>query len=226
MPDWSQIKSIARYFGRTGHQVYPAWLYHPTEEPRLVKNAEEAGELGVCYREATVDERGRYGLKAVWDWQDDTKWRPQPYANTLKFDPTRPGQGKTFMPAAQNPAVAQNAMIEALIPAVAAAVAQSLKGAGGPTAPANVDPAQWDEFLQFKAWQKTKEVVATAVEEEIAAENADHQDAGDDVAINALNALTPEQDRALWEQEAESRGIKVDRRWSLDRLKLEVNKAA
>src|SRR6185312_6341739 len=68
MPDWSGIKSIARYFNRTGHAVWPAWLYHPTEEPRLLKNADEAAELGVCYREATMDEKGRYGRSHVWDW--------------------------------------------------------------------------------------------------------------------------------------------------------------
>lgn len=217
MPDWSQIKSIARYFNRTGFQVYPAWLYHPTEEARIVKNADEAAELGVCYREATIDERGRYGLSAVWDWKEGSLWRAQPYGPP-KFDPLRPGVGKTYQHTPPNPVVAQNAMIEALIPAVAAAVAQSLK-ASGPGAPANVDQKEWDEFLQFKAWQKSKDAVAIVADEIASAEQPDEAPA-------PANALNPVQERAVWEAEAERKGIKVDGRWSLDRLKSEVEKKA
>lgn len=220
MPDWSRIKSIARYFGRTGHQVYPAWLYHPTEEPRLVKNADEAGALGVCYRQATIEEKGRYGLNAVWDWQDDSKWRPQPHSQP-KFDPARPGLGKTYMAAVVNPATAQNQLLEALIPTVTAAVVTALKSGGGPTAPANIDPAQWEAFLQFQAFQKTAEAVDIVKAESASVEA---EEAVEEEPTNALNALSPEQDRALWEQEASSRGVKVDKRWSLERLKSEVQK--
>src|ERR1017187_1691633 len=62
MPDWSQIKSIARYFNRHGFQPWPAWLYHPTEEPRLLKDAKDGEEIGIVYRHATTDEHARYGL--------------------------------------------------------------------------------------------------------------------------------------------------------------------
>lgn len=158
MPDWSQIKSIARYFNRQGYQVYPAWLYHPTEEPRLVKNADEAAELGVCYRKATIDEKGRYGVDSVWDWQDGSLWRQKPYEGRTKFDPLKPGTGKTFMPAPRNPASEQSQLLQELIPAVAAAVAKSLN-ANGPAAPANIDAKDWDAFLKFKAWQKSAEAV-------------------------------------------------------------------
>lgn len=166
MPDWSQIKSIARYFNRTGYAVYPAWLYHPTEEPRLVKNADEAAELGVCYRKASVDERGRYGLDSVWDWKEDSQWRPKPHG-PIKFDPLHPGTGKTYMAAPQNPATAQHQLLEALIPAVAAAVAKSLQS-NGPAAPASIAPADWDEFVKFKAWQQ-----ASAAVEIVAGETGD-----------------------------------------------------
>lgn len=228
MPDWSQIKSIARYFGRTGHQVYPAWLYHPTEDARLVKNADEAGELGVCYREATQDERGRYGLKAVWDWREDCQWRPQPYPGTMKFDPLKPGQGKTFQPAQQNPATAQHQLLEALIPAVAAAVAQSLKSTG-PGAPANIDAKQWEAFLQFQAFQKAAEAV-DIVKQETAQQHDGGGDGAPEPAANALNAGAPapavEPDRAELLAEAESKGVKVDKRWSLATLQAEIEKAA
>lgn len=164
MPDWSTIKSIRHYFNRTGYQVFPAWLYHPTEEPRLVKNADEAAELGVCYREANNDERSRYGLKAVWDWQDDSKWRPQPYEGRIKFDPMKPGTGKTYMATQQSPGAAQHQLLEAIIPAVAAAVAKSLQ-ANGPAAPASIAPGDWEEFLKFKAWQQATATVDAVTSE-------------------------------------------------------------
>lgn len=219
MPDWSQIKSIRHYFGRTGHQVYPAWLYHPTEESKLVKNAEEARALGVMYRKTTDDESGRYGLKAVWDWDEGCKWRPQPYRT--KFDPAQPGIGKTVIHGTPNPVAAQSALIEALIPTVTAAVVTALKSSGNAAAPAAIDPAQWEAFLQFQAWQKTSEAVGKVVDE-VASD--DPEDGAEVPAGNALNALTPEQDRALWVQEAEAQGITVDKRWGIERLKAEVEK--
>lgn len=214
MPDWSQIKSIARYFNRQGHVVYPAWLYHPTEQPRLVKNADDAAALGVCYRKTTADEQGRYGLLSMWDWDDGSEWRPKPHG-PVKFDPANPGTGKTYIAATANAASSQHQLIQDLIPAVAAAVAQSLKSSG-PGTPANVDPKDWDEFVQFKAWQKSKEAV------EIVADEVATEPTG-----NALDTSEPSEDeREAWVAEAERKGVKVDKRWGIDRLKAEVAKAA
>lgn len=221
MPDWSGIKSLSKYFNRTGLQVWPAWLYHPTENARLVKNAEEAGQLGVCYREATIDERGRYGLKHVWDWQDDSKWRPQPHS-IPKFDPANPGQGKTYIPSAPNPTIAQNALLEALIPTVTAAVVTALK-ANGPSAPSSIDPTQWDEFLKFQAWQKTSQAVEVVEKELAKPQEIKPEDDGPALS----NALTPEQERTIWAAEYERKfGKAPDGRWNLDRIKTECEKAA
>ena len=223
MPDWSQIKSIRKYFGRKGHQTWPCWLYHPIEAPRLLKNEHDAAELGVCYRDATADETARTGAKKVWDWKDGCEWRPTPFPKDVRFDPLNAGPGKTFQPAPVNPAVAQNAMVEALIPQVAAAVAQALKLAG-PRSPAHVDPKQWDEFLAFQAWQKTQEVVKTeAVNALLIPEIEDEPKAGTATDWDAENA---EAELAAWRAEAEDKGIKIDKRWGLARLKEEVEKAA
>jgi hypothetical protein len=221
MPDWSQIKSIQKYFGRTGFQVWPAWLYHPEEEPRLLKNAQEAAQIGICYREATIEERGKYGVKAVWDWEDGVLWRPNPYERDLKFNLAKLGQGKTYVPSTPNPVIAQNELVRALIPEVAAAVAQALKGAG-PAAPASINPKEWDDFLAFQAWKKSTEAVHNLVEP------SSGQGLGlpiVDNGVNALNALSVDEERLLWEEEAKTKGIKVDGRWSLARLKEEVERA-
>lgn len=224
MPDWSEIKSIRHYFNRTGFRVWPAWLYHPTDDARIVKNADEAAELGVCYREASIDEKGRYGLDHVWDWKDDSQWRPTPYPGTTKYNPNRIEQGKNYVPTAPNPVHAQHDLAALLIPQVAAAVAAALKSTG-PAAPAKVDPAQWDAFLEFQAWQKTREAVDVLTEPEAAADTGQEEPA-EPQQPNPLAALTPEQDRALWLEEAARKGIKIDKRWSLERIKTEVQKAA
>lgn len=221
VPDWSQIKSIRHYFNRTSRQTYPAWLYHPTEGGRIVKDAKEAKELGVTYRQSTYEEKGRYGIDFVWDWEEGSLWRPTPYEGKRSdgrraYDPSRAEQGKVYVATAPNPIVAQNALIEALIPQVAKAVAQALQS-NGPSAPASVDPDQWKQFLEFQAWQKSAEAVKVVAE--AAAE--DETRGGSALA----NALTPEQDRALWEEEAARKGIKADGRWSLERLRKEVEAA-
>src|SRR6185437_9711474 len=100
----------------------------------LVKDASESAKLGIVYRKATADEQQRYGAKDVWDWEEGCDWRPQPYSDA-KFDPKNPGSGKTVVMGTPDPRIAQNDLVAALIPAVAAAVASSLKQTG-PSAPA------------------------------------------------------------------------------------------
>ena len=219
MPDLSSVKTLRHYFGQKGYQVYPAWLYHKDGRAALVKDSKEAGEYGIVYREATPDERSRYGIKTVWDWEEGCLWRPNRWTEP-KFDPSNPGSGKEVVYKAADPKIAQHALVAELIPAVAEAVARSLK-TGGPAAPANIDPAQWDKFLEFQAWQKAKEAVT-----EVAEEITDEPVVEPTPEYLADNALTPEQERPLWEAEAERLGIKVDKRWGLDRLKAECEKAA
>jgi hypothetical protein len=213
MPDWSGIKSIQKYFNRRGFFPYPTWVYHPEHEPRVVKNAEEAKTLGVIYRKANEDETARYGLKAVWDWLDGSKWRTTPYERDRAFNPAKPGPGKTVIHATPNVHVAQNDLVNKLIPEVAAAVATALKMAG-PSVPASVDPREWSEFQEFMAWKKSSEAVNEL------AKHAEARPGHDE------NALSDEEERALWESEAVAKGIKIDGRWSLERLKTEVLKAA
>jgi hypothetical protein len=213
IPDISNVKSIRKYFNRIGYQVWPAWLYHPTEPARLAKTAHEAAELGVCYREASNDEKGRYGRSHVWDWKDDSLWRPTPYAvsKARVYDPLRPEQGKEFRPTPPNPIVAQDALLERLLPAIAAAVAKEVRKPDG------IDPRQWDSFLKFQAFQKAQEAL----------ENANSESREEDAPASelALSTLSPEQERAAYEAEAEKLGIKTDGRWSLDKLKNMVKQA-
>jgi hypothetical protein len=220
MPDWSGIKSIRHYFGRTDFRVWPAWLYHPTQEPRLVKNEYEAADLGVCFREATWEEKGKYGRDRVWDWKDECQWRPQPYPDTIKFDPTKLEQGKEYIRTPVPQHTQNRDMLQMILPEVTAAVVNALKQ-GGAVNPTGIDPKQWDEFLAFQAWKKTQEaidVVAPPVDEN---QTMMFGDPSQQSALGSM-AMTEEQERALWEVEANKKGIRIDKRWSLDTLKERV----
>jgi hypothetical protein len=224
IPDISNVKSIRKYFGQRGHQVYPAWLYHPEKPALLVKDAKEAADVGIVFRKATADERNRYGLRECWDWEEGCLWRPHPYTEA-KFDPKTAGAGKNVVYAAPDPSISQNSLLASLVPSVAAAVTQALM-ANGPAAPAHVDSAQWEQFLAFQAWQKTSEAVSSVAADLVQVPEGEGETAAEGEGDLLSNALTPEQDRALWEAEARRLGIEVDGRWSLKRLRTECEKVS
>lgn len=202
-PDWSKVPQLRKYFGRKGGPVYPAWLFHPTEADKLIHNAEEAGALGVIYRQATDEERFQFGHQNVWDWkrgEEDLKWRPFPQQRR-KFDPHHMETGKIYQAAATS----SQPNIESLVAAVTASVLAAMKSTT-PSAPAHVDTKQWDEFLAFQAFKKTTETVNAL--------------ASDEEATEANN------ERSSWIAEAERLSMKVDKRWSTERLKSEVQARA
>ncbi len=224
MPKWDQIKSIRHYFNRPKkYYTWPAMLYnHKTNETTIVGSAKEAAALGVSERVRTADEEARFGKGNVWEWDSEGAWRPFPKVAPRTYDPRKPEQGKEYVAAQIPQATANRDMLESALPAVTAAVVAALKQSGSVN-PNNIDPKQWDKFLAFQAWEKTQEAidVVTAPEPEInvAAEHAK--------AMEATMVLegVPEE-REAWLTEAKNRGIKVDGRWSLERIRSEVEKAA
>ncbi len=217
MPDMSEIKSIRHYFGKMGFRPYPAFLFHKDGREMMVSDAKMAGEYGIVYRETTQDERNRYGVRHMWDWEAECFWRPTPWTEP-KFDPKNPGAGKNLIWSAPDPKIAQNDMIAEMIPQVAAAVAAALK-ASGPAAPTNVSASDWDDFLAFKAWKEAQKVVTEVVEETI------DQTMAEDDEPEAQSAMPEEMEKNIWRGQAERLGIEIDGRWSLKRLKAEVEKA-
>lgn len=117
MPDWSKIKSIRHYFGRTGYQVYPATFYHENGEERIARNAEEARALGVWHRKATDEEKGRYGINHLWDWVEGSKWRPKPW-HDRKFDPKKLEQGKNYIQATPDHSAIQTELMKVIAQAL------------------------------------------------------------------------------------------------------------
>ncbi len=212
IPDWSKIKltkaadgrviNFQAYFYKTGYEPWPAWLYHPTEPAKLVDDQKAGAELGVYYREATQDERMRMGGKtALWDWAKDTLWRPMPYDGTQK--PDIKAYGKELVIARADPALAQNALLAALVEAL-----------GKNTASASATAQTQLVEALVAALAKSGGSLPAAPVEEAPAESS------------ALSGITPDEERELWKTEAEAKGIKVDGRWSIQRIKDEIEKAA
>ena len=213
MPDWSEIKSIRHYFNRSyKNNFWPAWLYnHENGEERIVRDADEAAQLGVCYRERTGEERARFGEGHVWDWQEGCPWRPTPKIKPRTYDPRRPEQGKEYVASIVPQMTANRELLNTVLPEVTAAVVAALKQ-GGSVAPDNIDGKQWDEFLAFQAWKKTQEAI-TAISEEAP-------------EPPTIGNLSSDEEYAIYSREAESKGIAIDRRWSLETLKAKVQKAS
>jgi hypothetical protein len=222
MPDWSEIKSIRHYFNRTypKTQTWPAWVYHPTEEPRILKNADEAAELGICYRETSPDERVRFGQEFVWDWKDDCQWRPKPYPKKRTYDPRKPEAGKEFVAFPVPQATANRELLNTVLPEVTAAVVAALKQ-GGSVNPDNVDPKQWDEFLAFQAWKKTQEAADAILSDD---QPEGYALTADGLPPKRASEMLPDIERAELTQQAHDMGIKVDGRWSVERIRSEIEK--
>lgn len=213
IPDISEVKSVAHYFVKRPFQAYPAWLYHENGEQRLVGNEYEAAELGVRWREATIDERGRYGISHAWDYAEGTPWRALPWSGKAVFDPRNPGPGKEIVHAKPDPMATQAKLTEALISAVAA---------NNPK-PAAVDQKTWDEFMEFQAFKRLQDakrhVDASSVQSETPAPAA-LEPLG---SIASVLSETAEMEACA--AEAKRLGLKLDGRWSLERVKQELAKA-
>ena len=66
IPDLSKVKQLCWHINRMDFQPYPAYFYHPTEEPDPQER-----------RRATLALAGAppAGLSALWDWNDDSPYQ-------------------------------------------------------------------------------------------------------------------------------------------------------
>lgn len=202
VPDMSQIKTLQRYFNRQGGPNFPAWLYNiETGEERIAENANDAAELGVCYRDPTEEEKERYGDKKVWDWKDDSPWRPTKAKKHIK--PQVGGLGKNLVHPDRPQAPAMEATIAAVVAAVTEKMKPSIEGFSAE------DMAAIKEFLALKK----------------ADPMAKPEKASDGNALSARET-SEDQEREIWIEEAEQRGVKIDKRWTTEKIKETVAKAA
>jgi hypothetical protein len=144
-------KDYRRYFGRSEWPVFPTWIYHEDGTEKVVANAQDAARYGIQYREASDIERGRYGVKFVWDYGDESnKWRAKPW-RLKKFDPSNPGNGKNYVSASIDHAATQTQILREL--------SIQRHETGKPEA---ITEAEWQRYQRFLAFEKAEaEVAAT-----------------------------------------------------------------
>ena len=216
VPDWSQNKKLAKYFNRPPSKaMYPTWLYnHKTGESKIFETAEAAAEVGVSVRHRTEEEAQMYGGAGIV-WNQGSEWKTAPAKGERVYDPRKPEYGKEYQPAAVSAATSNRQMLTAVLPELTAAVVSAMRQEG---IPKSVSDADIEEFLAFKTWKKTLEAA-----EKISAPwdvKEEHEKAME--TTMALEGVVDE--KAAWIRQAEESNIKVDKRWSLERIKSEVEK--
>jgi hypothetical protein len=201
VPDWSVVKPIQHYFWPKDHQAWPAWVFHKSTPDQRIVDQKEAEELGLVWRATTPDERAKYRQNFIWEWTDECDWRPEPGPQHLKPNPY--STGKIYEPPRNTgPSTAD------LVAALTKALSDKLQ------------PSQSSNEAIAVA-------VATAMKMMSEAKPAlDKPETASDG--NALNdsGMSADQEKDLWIEEAESRGIKIDKRWGVSKIKEAVEKAA
>lgn len=141
-------------------------------------------------------EHGMRYVKKTKSFDVTGEWSDEPF-HAPKLDVNAPGAGKSVVKKGEGGSQAD--MIAAVVAAVMAKVApvQANALAAGPVAS---DP-DYAEFLAFKAWK-------------------------DGAKPKAEVKLSPTEEKAALIKIAEENGVKVDKRWSLDNLKDELDKIA
>jgi hypothetical protein len=224
-----KTKKNAYLFEKKAFKAFPAMIYHPDKEkPIIVKSNEEALKYGVFFRETTNDEKARFqGLRYVWDFLESTKWRATPFERHLGVNPHNSGQ--KIVVTGDRTQANQDNLVSKLIPEVAAAVAAALKMTGAAAAPAapagkrEIDPDLWDRFQQFVAFEETQRVVA---KQSHALTDGEPEEAAGEPEGASGTETAPTDEYALWASEAERLGVHIDKRWGLERLQKEVEKAS
>lgn len=207
IPDYSWViakDKIAKYFRKFvpyHHKAYPTWVYHPTEEPRLledrytredpprlIKSAkDQAADLGVIFRKTTPEELAQGFPATRWEFKGD--WRTTPYKVANRSN----AYGKTMPPPSQTEVIAT-------------AVATAMRAAGSANGSADIIGA-------------TVAAVMAALGKVQTPSTADPAH-----AMENLTVKTVSEEKAALTKVAEESGIKVDKRWSTDRLKAELDK--
>lgn len=197
IPDWSEYKSIRHYFNRVDHQFFPCWLYHPTEAPVIVKSAQEAGEkYGVELLERTDAERAEYG-GGKYRWKFNTQWRTTPH-NIVKAQIEASGK---------NLEIRKPDATEMLMRAL-----QGFKSNAAP--PPDVDPVLLEEFRAFQNWK------AQRANADVAPEYRPSEEISSGSIADA--EIENSSDKEEWLAKAREAEVKVDPRWTMERVRHHV----
>lgn len=197
IPDYKGIEAIKKYFPQYSGRPYrtrpfPAWLYHKTQEAKLVNNPAEAAQLGATW----IKDEFRFECKG--------EWRSKPFSAGAKPE----GPGKTLTSKDKGSTENTADLIAAAVTATLAKLNQN--GAAPKVQQVLATDPDFEEFQRFKAFKAKTETPT------VAAEYAD-EDAEIDVVPD---------EKTLLIEAAAAKGIKLDKRWGLDKIKSALEEAA
>ena len=175
-------KHYGQYFKPYRYRPFPAWMYHATEEPRIVKSKEEVIALGPAWSPVPNKPRIDMTGKSI-PGKSQTERLGEIIAESLATKSTGAG--------AVDPTA-----IAAIVAAVMAALPQNQPAAAAVVASVPVDPPSDVEGLRAFA--------------EKASDGDDEHPGHGSIERKALIEL------------AEKEGVKIDGRWSNDRIKKEL----
>jgi hypothetical protein len=201
MPDMSQIKSIQKYFNRSNFPDFPAWIYHKDTDEKHLVTEDQAEAYGIYFRETTSDEKARFGKDKVWDWDAESPWRPTPNSRHIKFNATKGGTGKIVVHPQSGPS--QETSIDKIVASVMAAV-----------------------IAKSSSEEVSVEKMATAIAMAFKSVGFERPERASDGGELNAREISADQDREIWIEEAEQRGVKIDKRWSTEKIKEAIAKAA
>lgn len=224
IPDYKSFKTpkhpLSKYFRPYKHKAFPAIFYRADGATKMVSSIEDATKLG-C-RLGTAEEGFR--------WHCTGEWVAKPFAAHTKFDSTKLGTGKAQPPPTQTEAMSK-AIADALksvqsgasavtdqVSTIVAAVIAAMKMIG---APAAVPEAPVVASAAGAAEAAKPAPVAAAPAPPPAAE-ADPLDIPLALRRTPTVELSAEEKKKLLIEAAEEKGVKIDKRWSFERITQEL----
>jgi hypothetical protein len=241
LPRYDKIKALAHLFAKKPYRAFPAMLYHPSEDPVVVTSNEESLKYRVIFRETNAEEKAKYsGQRFTWDYLGATEWRSIPFARDLKPN-VHNSSGKNIVHFDRT-AELQNELIERVVLGATEAIAKAMniaqpKPPGAPAGQPGIDPALWSRFQAFVAWEEAGKAALSPAATDVLDANAHLLSDGEPDETEAAEAapatsalagstrVTAAEELAMWRTEADRVGVKPDKRWGVERLKEEVDKA-
>jgi len=165
--------------------------------------AEIAKEMGIEWRQSTREEQIQGYKEWRWVYSGDTQWRAQPWI-VKKFDPANPDPGKTYEPPKEQSSAQMAQMASAIVATVMAEMETRNRKSDG--LPSIKDDPEYGDFLAFKAWKRSQETQQREI-----LQNTDQ--------MVSSGEIKEQDQREVFLNLAEEAGVKVDRRWGLDRIK-------
>lgn len=204
IPDMQKMlgnhKHYGRYFAPKVFAPFPSYIYHATEGSKVVKTAKEAKEYGISY---LIDPGGNHYVSTG-------EWKTYPIG---KQKPNTSGAGKSVI-------TAERAQGGASLDIMAQILQQMQKGQVAPPAlneAVKADP-DYAAFVEFKKWKEAQNVPAITPLKRF--------DVLEIISASPMTARMPDENqKEILIDLANERGIKLDKRWGLDKIKAALDEA-